>query len=530
MRKQALLRTALALTGVLVLIGCSGGGKPSSASSSGSSDSPSVAIVQGGDATVLLPAAPLDLDPSTSQDNNASMPMWKAWFQNLVQATENGLEPQLASEWKTSKDELTYTFMLDSAATFSDGEPVTAADVVFSLRHNLSPDVSLLHFLESKIASMEAVDTSTVSIVLKTPWPHLLADLSSPTAAIYSQAAFEDTDPKSFFNTAPVGTGPFTLGEVVANTSYTVRRNDSYWQPETAAHLDSIEFQIVTDETARVSAVLGGRADIAQSPPGNQIAGLQSNSSVDVATFPSSRVDLIVLNTTKPPFDDVKLRQAFSLALDREAMVKAGLFGYGDVATTLIVPPPALTFQNTKLDLYPRDVDKAKQLVAESGVSTPIPVELTVSTGSAQEAILTIAQQNLGDVGFTVKSVRKDPASVDNDIIGQTYTAATTFWGDVMADPSIQPQFALDPGYCCDAYFSGYDDPQLVALVQKAINATDTTEAQSLFDELQRKAAEAAFLVPLYYPQLTYLLSKDIGGFSADPFGFYDWAAVGRTS
>jgi peptide/nickel transport system substrate-binding protein len=173
MRNQPLLTTAWALTWVLVLAGCSGAGESSSESSGGD-------IVEGGEATFLLPAAPLDLDPSTSQDNNASMPMWRAWFQTLVEATEKGLGPQLASDWEVSSDSLTYTFTLDSAATFSDGEPVTAADVVFSLKRNLSPEVSLLHFLEAKIASIEAVDTETVRITLKSPWPHLLADLSSP--------------------------------------------------------------------------------------------------------------------------------------------------------------------------------------------------------------------------------------------------------------------------------------------------------------------------------------------------------------
>jgi peptide/nickel transport system substrate-binding protein len=174
-------------------------------------------------------------------------------------------------------------------------------------------------------------------------------------------------------------------------------------------------------------------------------------------------------------------------------------------------------------------VEKSKSLLRQAGVTTPLNIELEVSTGAEQDAILNIAQGNLEDIGMEVEPVRKDAASVDNDIIGLNYTAATTFWGNISANPSVQPLFAIDPNFCCDAYFSGYNDPQLIKLTHKAVTATDEQQAQQLFNQVQIQMAKASYLVPLYYPELTYLASADITGFGADPFGMYDWRTVGLT-
>lgn len=519
--RRALLPLTLILA--LAMTACSG---------SGSSDGGgSGKAREGGSLTFLFPAAPVDLDPSTSQDNNVAMPMWNAWFQYLVKQKTgtSEYEPMLASKWTVSKDQRVYTFTLDPEAQFSDGKPVTADDVVFSLTRNMEPDVSLLNSVSKKIESMSAPDSATVKITLKDGWPHLLADLASPTAAVYSEAAFTD-DPKAFFNESPVGTGPFTLTAVVPSSSYTVEKNANYWDPDTAAHLDEVVMKVVTDETARVTAIRGDTAQIAQSPPANQLEALESSGDVQPLTFTAARVDLIALNTTMPPFDNEMVRQAFSLAIDRASIVETGLFGNATVATSFLVPPGTSTFQNPALDLYPMDLEAAQQLIADSGVATPIKVDLEVSTGSAQEAILVSAQDTLTKVGFDVNGIRKDAASVDSDIIGMKYMANTTFWGNVSADPSTQPLFAIDPDYCCEAYFTGFDSPDLTAKTYQAIATADRDKAQVLWDEIQTQVADAAFIVPLYNPKLTYVASSDVTGFEANPFGFYDWATVAFTA
>jgi peptide/nickel transport system substrate-binding protein len=525
--EAALLRTralaAITVIGLAVLTACSSGG--------GAPTQPAVSSApgQGGNLTFDFATAPLNLDPSTSQDNDTSMQMWNAWFQYLIQPNTSGpgYAPMLASSYSIASGQLTYTFHIRPGVEFSNGQPLTAEDVVFSLKRDMHPSISLLNFLNAYVSNISATDSHTVQITLRRPWPNLLADLASPTAAIYPHNAFTAKTAASFFTQHPVGTGPFMLVSEVPNTTYVVARNPHYWSRSAAPRLDKITFQIVTDDNARATAVLGGQADIALSPPANQVPSYQQNSSVRVNMVTSSIVELICLNLSKPPFSNQKVRQAVSLALNRLNIIKSGLFGYGVPATTFLVGPAKDTFQNTSLNLYPYDLARARQLMKESGVKTPVSVPFEVSTGTAQDAILTVAQADLASIGINLRPIRKDSASVDNDIIGGKYTMNTTFWGDISADPSIQPLFAIDPSYCCNAYFTGLRDPSLVALTRKAATTTNRAAAQALFNQVQTRFAQDASLIPLYYPKLIHLLSSHVVGFNVNAYGFYNWAKMG---
>jgi ABC-type transport system substrate-binding protein len=201
--------------------------------------------------------------------------------------------------------------------------------------------------------------------------------------------------------------------------------------------------------------------------------------------------------------------------------VKTGLFGYGKPATTFIVGPPGETLQNTSLDLYPYDPARARQLLQQSGVPIPVSLSLTVTAGSAQDAIAAVVQQNLQQIGINLNIVRKDFVSNENDIDSGNFTMGTTFWGDFVGDPSEQPLFWMDPSFCCDSYFTGFNDPASIALVHKAVNETDPAKAQALFDDVQRMVATTAHAIPLYFPDLTYVASPKLVGFEANPFGTY---------
>lgn len=507
--------TAIAACLLVLVAGCSSGGQPQSPA-------------RGGNLVFDFATAPLDLDPSTSGDNATSMQMWNAWFEYLVQPNIRGpgYAPMLAASYTISADQLLYTFRIRPGVQFSDGRHLAAADVVFSLKRNIRPSISLLNFLNGYIAAITAPSPNTVQITLKRPWPNLLADLASPTAAIYPQHTFTDKTADSFFAQHPIGTGPFMLVSQVPNTTYVVARNPHYWDKALRPRLPQITFQIVTDDTARVTAVLGGQADVALSPPANQVPSLGRNSSVRVNMITSSIVEIICLNLARAPFSHQQVRQAVSLALNRPAIIRSGLFGYAVPATTFLVGPAQDTFQNTSLNLYPHNLARAKQLMRQSGVRTPVTVPFEVSTGQAQDAILTVAQANLAQIGIRLTPVRKDSASADNDIIGEKYAMATTFWGNISSDPSVQPLFAIDPAYCCNAYFTGLRDPSLVSLARRAVTVSQRSQAQRLYDQVQTQFAQQASVIPLYYPKLIHVLSRRVTGFNVNAYGFYNWAKM----
>jgi peptide/nickel transport system substrate-binding protein len=461
------------------------------------------------------------MNPYSATADNISIAIFGAWWEFLVRPTINGTgyTPRLAASYHVTADKLTYTFNLRQGVKFSDGSPMTASDVLFSLHRAFTDASSQIAFVGKKIAAMTAPDARTVVIKLRSPWPYLLADLSGFNAAILPMHLIQREGYTAFLK-HPVGTGPFMWSASSPGVSISVVRNPYYWEPG-RPYLNAIVFHVVVADTARVTAVLGGQAALAEDPPLNQIAGLRANRAARVYVFDSTLVELIPLNVTRAPLSNEKVRQAISLAIDRAGIVRAGLFGYGTPATTFLVGPPAQTFQDTALDLYPFDLAKARQLLRLSGVRTPVHLQLGISQGVAQDAIATIMQADLAKIGIRLDVVQRDFVSNENALDSGNFTANTTFWGNFVGDPSEQPLFWMDPAYCCQSYFTGFTDPASIALVRQAVAATSVAAARPLFDQVQQKVARTAHAIPIYFPKLTYVASPRLRGFAANPYGTY---------
>lgn len=498
---------------VVALAGCSSG--------KASQPSSSTAPQQGGTLTFAVDSYPQDLNPYSPTADNISIAVFGAWWEYLVRPTQDGTgyEPRLASSYAVSRDNKTYTFRLRHGVRFSDGTPMTTADVMFSLHRAFTDPNSQIAFVGAKLASMTAPDAHTIVIKLKKPWPYLLADLSGFNAAILPKHLIQNEGFAAFLK-HPVGTGPFMWSSSNPGVSITVGRNPHYWE-HGRPYLNSIIFHVVPTDAARATAVLGGQATLTEDPPLNQLTSLRSNSSVKVYVFPSTLVELIPLNVTKAPLNNEQVREAISLAIDRASIVKAGLFGYGSPATTFLVGPSAQTFQNASLNLYPFDLARAAQLLRQSGLRLPVHLQFGVSPGVAQDAIVTIMQADLARIGIHLDVRQRDFVSNENALDSGNFTMNTTFWGNFVGDPSEQPLFWMDPAFCCKAYFTGFNNPASIALVHRAVNATTAEVARPLFDEVQRKMARTDQAIPLYFPRLTYLASPRLRGFEANPYGTY---------
>lgn len=515
LRRMIAASTMLA---VLTLASCSSSG---GGSGGGGQGLPSGAPQRGGTLTFAIDSYPQDMNPYSATADNISIAVFGAWWEFLIRPTQNGTgyEPRLASGYTVSPDNRTYTFSLRRGVKFSDGTPMTAADVLFSLHRAFTDPNSQIAFVGSKIASMTAPNAHTVLIKLKTPWPYLLSDLSGFNAAILPMRLIRQEGYAAFLK-HPVGTGPFMWSSASPGVSITVVRNPYYWE-KGRPYLRSIVFHVVPADTARATAVLGGQATLAEDPPLDQLASLKSNHAVKVDVFPSTLVELVALNVRKPPLNNQKVREAISLAIDRASIVHSGLFGYGTPATTFLVGPPLQTFQNTSLNLYPFNLAKARQLLKQSGVPLPIHLQFGVSQGLAQQAISTIMQADLAKIGIQLSVLQRDFVSNENALDSGNFTMNSTFWGNFVGDPSEQPLFWMDPAYCCQSYFTGFKDQAAIALVHQAVNATSADAARPLFDQVQQSVAQTAHAIPLYFPELTYVVSPKLLGFEANPYGTY---------
>ena len=205
-----------------------------------------------------------------------------------------------------SPDNKTYTFKIRQGVKFSNGTAMTTADVLFSLHRAFTDSNSQIAFVGQKLASMSAPDPQTVVIKFKQPWPYLLADLSGFNAAILPQALIKREGYAAFLK-HPVGTGPCMWSSSSPGVSITAARNPYYWE-KGRPYLNSITFHVGRGDTARATAVVGGQATLAENPPLNQLASLKANPAVKTYVFPSTLVELVPLNVTKPPLNNEKVR------------------------------------------------------------------------------------------------------------------------------------------------------------------------------------------------------------------------------
>ena len=300
-------------------------------------------------------------DPTAIADN---LSIWveEQIFQTLYTVNDNGIgvHPTLVTGYTLSSDKLTWTFQLKPGITFSDGKSLTAQDVAFSL-NRARKSTRGLGYIDSAIKDVEAQGTSTVVVTTKYPWAPLIADLSLFTNGIYP-ADFGGKSEAAFF-AHPIGTGPFMFDSWKKGQSFKVVRNPNYWEPG-KPYLDSVTFTSVPDDNTRLLQLQGGQAQIVMSPPFSAIQTLKTKPDIVVKLFPSTRVDMMLLNEKYAPLKDVHVRRAINYAIDRTAFVKAILFGNGQPANSYM--PPTLIYYDKNLPPQDQDLTKAKQELAAS--------------------------------------------------------------------------------------------------------------------------------------------------------------------
>jgi peptide/nickel transport system substrate-binding protein len=512
---------ALTVAGALVVLaacgssggsgGTTGGGSTSSSGGGTSAGTP----VKGGDVTFAAVQDAQSMNATTVFDNN-SIWIFEQIFQTLYTVTPDGknVVPQLATSYKVSADKKSYTFTLRQGVKFSTGETMTSKDVKFSIDHN-SKAKDGWGFINTAIKSVDAPAPDTVVVNLKYPWAPLLADLSLFSNGIIP-ANYGGKTETQFYN-APVGTGPFKWDSWHKGSALKLVRNPLYWE-KGKPYLDSITWTDVPSDNTRQQQLQGGQAQIDQFPAWSTVSQLQNAPDINMHLFNSTQTNYLAFNQLRKPFQDVHVRRAISLALNRDALVKAVLFGHGKPANSLF--PPQVPFYDPDTPGLQFNLDQAKQEMAQSTVPKGFSTTIAIPSGdSDQLTIATIVQSELKPLGITVKISQLDPNTQNTQFQDQKYDMSPTLWTMDISDPDELATFAVDPKSGAKSFFTSYNNPAVVKATHDAEKTLDTAKRQELYNTLQTKAAQDAFMAFLYYSPYRYATTNSVQGFFVTPLG-----------
>jgi peptide/nickel transport system substrate-binding protein len=429
--------------------------------------------------------------------------------------------PDLAESWSANATLTEYTFKLRRGARWHDGQPVTAEDVKFTVDAQLNPKVNAgLAGVVSAISQTTVVDPATVKFTLKYPYAPLPVMLGY-NIAIVPKHLLEGQDlnqPVQFIQ-HPVGSGPFKFKAFVQDSHLEVEANKDYYGG--APMLDGIVFKVITDGNARLAQLRAGEIDFTIIDP-PQVPAVQGASNLTVRRAPQVNYYFFAINHDQPKFADVRVRQALSYAIDRQAIVANILKGDGRAATGPINPLLG-AYYNPGVETYPYDLGKAQGLLAEAGWKKGPDGVLANAKGEkftllfngpkgypVMEQVITYAQHQYQRLGIAVTLDIVDWPVHLKKYEKRDYDLLMEWW-ITPPDPDLY-----------DHYYSGsasnwwsYKNPSVDKMLVAARSEADAKKRIALYQELQAAIAKDVPVIYLYYPPELQAMNKRTQGLPA---------------
>jgi peptide/nickel transport system substrate-binding protein len=255
-------------------------------------------------------------------------------------------------------------------------------------------------------------------------------------------------------------------------------------------------------------------------PAWSTVSSLKTTPNITMSLFDSTRTDYFSFNELRKPLQDVHVRRAISMAVDRAALVKAVLFGNGRPANSLF--PPQVPYYQAATPGLQYDLAAAKQEMAKSSVPHGFAATILVPSGFSDDVtIATVLQSELKPLGIKLTIQQLDPNTVTTDQQSLKYDMTLTYWTMDIPDPDELATFAVDPNSGARSFFTAYDNPTVVKDTHDAEQTLATPARQSLYNTIQAQSASDAFMAFLYYSPYAYATTSSVHGFFVTPLGNY---------
>ncbi len=438
------------------------------------------------DSAVLgMTLEPPGLDPSAGAASAIGEVVHYNIFETLTKIHSDGtIGPLLAQSWTVTPDNKTWAFKLRQGVKFQNGEPFDAGSVKFSYEHAVAAgSVNKDKAVFNNILNIATTDDHTVVITLKNPNPDFLFQLGQTTASIF--------EPKSVAgnNSRPVGTGPYKLENWNKGSSIVLARWDGYRDAK-AVHLKRVTIRFISDAAAQVAALLSGDIDaFPRVAAARSLAQFRSDKRFQVLIGGSRAKTILAMNNKRKPLDDVRVRRAIAMAIDRKAVIEGAADGFGTPIGSFYTPGSPGYVDLTAVNAYAPE--KSRALLKDAGVATPL--ELTMKLPPvpyARQGGEVIAAE-LAKVGVVAKIENVEWAQWLSGVYkDKAY--------DLTIVSHVEP---LDFGnFARPGYYWNYDSPKFNELWAKINTTADTAQRNQLMAEAQRLVADDTVMAYLYQP------------------------------
>jgi peptide/nickel transport system substrate-binding protein len=501
-------------------------------------------------ATFIFARGPdsVQLDPSVVTDGE-SFRVTNQGCESLLayKADTTEVIPSLAESWESNADGTVWTFYLRKGVKFHDGTPFNAEAVVFNFERWWKTD-NPYHFKEqvfeywgamwngfdddSIVSKIEAVDDYTVKFTLKEPLAPILANMAMSMFNIASPEAIKTYGTK--YGTPEVGyvcTGPYKFVEWVSSDHITLKRNPDYWG-KIPGNVEEIVFRVIPDNSARFLALKAGDIQMMEEANVEDLKAAEADPSLRILTRPALNTAYVAFSYHVKELQDLKVRQAIAMAIDKKAIVDAFYGGYGQVAENFL--PPIIWGHNYDVKGYPYDPEKAKQLLKEAGFPDGLKEVTNTETGEKMpltfyylprvrfyypdpKAIAEATAAQLSAVGITVKlEVPGDWATYLNlRRDGQLYGLYQLGWGGDNGDPdNFLGYFFATPGVSREGY---YDNKPLADLLVKARSTPEKEGREKLYQEAEKMLYEDAARIWIAHRNTPLIALKNVEGYIPNP-------------
>ncbi|MBF9233622.1 ABC transporter substrate-binding protein [Microvirga alba] len=459
----------------------------------------------------------LTIDPGSWDPIDTFLVPWASAATNIYDGlTSRGpdmkLQPGLATSWELLDNNARIRFKLRQNVKFHNGEPFNAAAVKFTFDRLLGDEGKKgpQQSNYNSIDHVEIVDDNTVDFVMKQPDPVLLTKLAGYGAMIVPPKYIQEKGDE-YFNTHPVGTGPFKFAEYNPKVNLTLEAFPEHWGG--APKLDKVVYRMIAEANTQIAELQAGRIDIATLIPFGLTPTVQQASNLQLVSITGPTVVALRLNTRDGITKDLNVRKALNMAVDREAIIKAVLLGHAK---------PIASFQSElsfgydpNLKPVPFDLAKAKQMLQAAGVQPGAAIKIDFRGNDA--TFREVAQAAAGyfqALGLKPSVQPYEAPVLLNDIIpnGKTGEAWHNSWGGWTFDYDNTAYLMYHSGEKWNPYGN---DPKLNALLEKQRTIYDVKEREKILQEVSRYVADEALEIPLYNQNTILGVNKRVKNFVA---------------